>query len=177
MQLGLGPCNQGKISFSVRKKTWVILLFGPYCRSSYFCITNHVAGCSANTIPQFFIVLAIGTYFCTHVEYVLSSCVQSPAADIISLVCRIGLSVFSLVALFWFIRCLICFSRPSVACFCMSYCFSAFLPDEAVMDTSCNGLSFCVFSQLSSLFWPLVWKQLYCSDYSECFQLLALAGQ
>ena len=47
----------------------------------------------ANTIPQFFIILAIGTYFCSHVEYILSACVQSPAGVIISLVCWVGLSV------------------------------------------------------------------------------------
>lgn len=97
----------------------------------------------ANTIPQFFTILAIGTYFCSHVEYVLSACVQSPAAGIILL--GWPFCVFSLVPLFVFIRCLLCFSRPSAACCHVTYCFSTFSSDEAMMDTSCNGLSL-VFS-------------------------------
>lgn len=97
-------------------------------------------------------------------------CVQSPAADIISLVCWIDLSMsFHLFPFSSSSDAFFAFQDPVWPVSAYHTLFSTFLPDEAVMDTSCNGLSFCVFRQLSSLFWPLMWKQLFCPDYNECF--------
>lgn len=108
----------------------------------------------ANTVPQFLIILVIGPCFCSHI---LSACVQSPAATIISQACWIGHSVpFHLLPFS-------CLSDVSFAFQDPVWPVSKWLTVSALSHLRGHGrhalrwLLSCVFRQLSSLFSTLRW--------------------
>lgn len=127
-----------------------------------------------------FITLAVGTYFCSHVEHM--HC-ESCCSDLFPGLLGWPFCAFSLVPLFLCIRCLLCFSRPSVACFHVTYCFSTFLSHEAVMDTSCSALScfqitvftvFCLFCNSNCTVLAAVRQRMFYnsgSSWSICLKI------